>query len=152
VSSLYLTKKLQDSVTPEFRDYGILAFFVYDPILLKLSMNANIVKMQIFYKIKYDLRGHSRSQIMTFLNKNSPFLLFKLLIDWRNKCRWTLWKNKVWLIQRWYLPCFDLNLRSYGQLFVLVLLMATFNVNVDFISDFQRIIYRWYFYHSDRKR
>ena len=45
-------KKLRDSV-----------------ILLKLSMNANIVKMQISHKIKYDLRGHSRSQIMTFLIK-----------------------------------------------------------------------------------
>ena len=37
-------------------------------------MNANIVKMQIFHKIKYDLRGHSRSQIMTLLIKNSTFL------------------------------------------------------------------------------
>ena len=44
-------------------------------------MNANIVKMQIFHKIKYDLIGHSRSQIMTFFNKNLPFLLFMLLID-----------------------------------------------------------------------
>jgi hypothetical protein len=85
-------------------------------------MNANIVKMQIFHKIKYDLRGHSRSQIMTFLIKKSPFLLFMLLIDWKNKCCWTLWKNKVWHIQIRHLPCFDLNLRSYGQLFVLVLL------------------------------
>ena len=75
-------------------------------------MNANIMKMQIFHKIKYNLRGHSRSQIMTFLMKNSPFLLFMLLIDWRNKCRWTLWKNDI---------CLDLNLRSYGQLFVHIL-------------------------------
>ena len=85
-------------------------------------MNDNIVKMQIFHKIKYYLRGHSRSQIMTFLIKNLHFLLFMLLIDWRKKCRWTLWKNKVWLIQRRHLPCFDPNLRSYGQLFVLVFL------------------------------
>ena len=83
-------------------------------------MNANIMKMQIFHKIKYDLRGHSWSQIMTFMIKNSPFLLFMLLIDWRNKCRWRLWKNKVWLIQRQHMLYFDLNLRSYGQLFVLV--------------------------------
>ena len=40
--------------------------FIYEPILLNLSMNANILKMQTFHKIKYDLRGHSRSQIMTF--------------------------------------------------------------------------------------
>ena len=88
-------------------------------------MNANIVKMQIFHKIKYDLIGHSRSQIMTFLIKNSPFLLFMLLIDWRNKCRWKLGKNKVWLIQRRHLPCFGLNLRSYGQLFVLVFILLS---------------------------
>ena len=83
-------------------------------------MNANILKMQIFPKIKYDPRGHSRSQIMTFLIKNSAFLLFMLLIDSKNKSRWTLWKNKVWLIQRRHLLCFDLNLHSYGQHFVLV--------------------------------
>ena len=47
-------------------------------------MNANIVKMQIFHKIKSDLRGHSRSQITTFLIKNSPFLLFMLLIEETN--------------------------------------------------------------------
>ena len=110
------------SVIPWLRDFSFFLFntFVYEPILLKLSMNANIPMMQIFYKIKYDLRGYSRSQIMTFLIKNLPFLLFMLLIDWRNKCRWSLWNNKVWLIQRWHLPCFDLNLCSYGQLFVLV--------------------------------
>ena len=36
-------------------------------------MNANIVKIQIFHKIKYDVRGHSRSQIMTFLIKKFTF-------------------------------------------------------------------------------
>ena len=55
---LYLTKKNCDS--------GILAFFsstfVYKQILLKISMKANIVKTQIFHEIKYDLKGHSRSQ------------------------------------------------------------------------------------------
>ena len=44
-------------------------------------MNANIVKTQFFCKIKYDLKGHSRSQTMTFLFKQSLFLLFMLLID-----------------------------------------------------------------------
>ena len=89
---LYLTKKLQDSRIPSFRDSVIPGFsfflsntFIYEPILLKLSMNANIVKMQIFHKIKSDLRGHSRSQIMILMIKNSPFLLFMLLlIDWLN--------------------------------------------------------------------
>ena len=46
-------------------------------------MNANIVKMHIFYKIKYDIRGHSRSQIMTFLIKNS--FLFRCPIDQTRK-------------------------------------------------------------------
>ena len=32
--------------------------FVYGPIFMKISMNANIVKTQIFHKIKYDLNGH----------------------------------------------------------------------------------------------
>ena len=30
-------------------------------------MNANIIKAQIFYLIKYDLNGHSRSQNVTFM-------------------------------------------------------------------------------------
>ena len=88
-------------------------------------MNANIVKMQIFQKNKSDLRGHSRSQIMTFLIKNSPFLLFMLLfIDGLNAAdhyeitKFDLYKDNICLV---YLSCFDLNLRSYGQLFVLVL-------------------------------
>ena len=86
---LYLTKKLRDSVIPTFRHSVILwlrdfsfflsNIFVFEPILLKLSMNANIVKMQSFYKIKYDLRGHSRSQKMTFLIK---FRLFFCLCYW----------------------------------------------------------------------
>ena len=33
-------------------------------------MNANIVKTQFFHKIKYDLKGHSRSQKTTLLFKN----------------------------------------------------------------------------------
>ena len=90
-------------MTPGFWDFSFFLSntFDYEPILLKLSLNANIVKMQIFQQIK-------------------------LLIDWRNKCHWTLWKNKVWLIQRRHLPCFNLNLGSYGQLFVLVLFVILY--------------------------
>ena len=115
------TPGFRDSEIPWFRDFSFFlsSTFVYELILLKISMNANIVKTHPFYKIKYDLKGHSRSQTTTILFKNSLFLLFVLLIDWRNKCRWTLWKKKI--IQRQHLPCFYLNLRSYGQLFVLVL-------------------------------
>ena len=36
-------------------------------------MNANIVEIQIFYEIKYDIIGYSMSQIITFLIKNSIF-------------------------------------------------------------------------------
>ena len=93
--------------------------FVYEPFLLKLSLNANIVKMQIFHKIKYDLRGHSRSQIMTFLIKKSPFLLFMLLLE-KNKCRWTLWKNKVWLLQRRHLPCFFFIYRHFLSIILII--------------------------------
>ena len=32
-------------------------------------MNANIEKTQIIHKIKYDLKGHSRSHKITFLFK-----------------------------------------------------------------------------------
>ena len=122
------------SVIPGLRDFSFFLSntFVYEPILFRLSMNANIVKMQIFYWIKYDLRGHSRSQIMTLLIKNSPFLLFMLLIDW---------KNKVWLIQRRHFPCFDLNLRSYGQLFVLVFSIIQSNIEVNIIRKLRVNIY-----------
>ena len=67
-------------------------------------MNANIVKMQIFHKIKYDLRGHSRSQIMTFLIKNSPPLLFMLLIEETNatehyeRTKFDLYKDDICLV------------------------------------------------------
>ena len=107
--------------------------FIYEPILIKKkSMNANIVKRQIFHKMKYDSKGHSRSQKMTFSYKNSLFLiyfiLFVLLIDWRNKRRWKIMKeqkqhltctrtkttfalykdnNNIYLVQRryWYCIC-----------------------------------------------
>ena len=102
-------------MTPGFRDSGILAFFsntfVYEPILLKLFMNANIVKMKIFHKIKYDLRGHSRSQIITFLIKNSLFLLLMLLIEETNaaehyeRTKFDLYKEDI---------CLALTLTFYG--------------------------------------
>ena len=37
---------------------------------MKIYMNANIMKAQFFYFIKYDLKGHKRSQKMTFLFKS----------------------------------------------------------------------------------
>ena len=44
-------------------------FVFYEPILFKISVNANIVKTQVFYKMKYDLKGHSRSQRRPFYLK-----------------------------------------------------------------------------------
>ena len=45
----------------------------------------------------HHLKGHSRSIKTTFLFKNPlfSFVLFVLLIDWRKKCRWKLWKSKT---------------------------------------------------------
>ena len=42
--------------------------FIYEPILMKLSMNANIVKEQIFHKIMYGLKSHWRSHKVTFMH------------------------------------------------------------------------------------
>ena len=46
-------------------------------------MNAYIMKTQIFHKIKYDLKGHWRSQKEIFVFKNQLFLkyLFRLTFD-----------------------------------------------------------------------
>ena len=43
-----------------FRDFSFFlsSTFVYEPILIKISMKANIVKTHIFHKMKYDLKGH----------------------------------------------------------------------------------------------
>jgi hypothetical protein len=79
--------------------------FVYEPILLKISMNANIVKTEIFHRIKYDLKGHSRSQTMTFLFKNNfIFSLFYSLIKETNaaehyeRTKFDLYKDDLCLI------------------------------------------------------
>ena len=81
---------------------------------------------------------------MTFLIKRSLFLLFMWLIDWRNKCRWTLWKDKVWLIQRRHLHCFNLNLRSYEQLFVLVFSLSLICLFLSFFLYLFPLLFRIY--------
>ena len=105
---LYLTKKLRDSVIHWLRDFIFFLSntFVYEPILLKLSMNANIVEMQIFHKTKYDLRGCSSSQIMTFLIKKIPlfFCLCYWLIEETNpaehyeRTKFDLYKDDICLV------------------------------------------------------
>ena len=103
------TPWLRDSVIPWLRDFSFFLSntFVYELILLKLSTNAiaNIVKMQIFQKIKFDLRDHSRSQIMTFLIKNHLFFfLCYWLIEKTNateyyeKTKFDLYKDDICLI------------------------------------------------------
>ena len=87
----------------------LLRTFVYEPILLKISMNANIVTTQIFHKIKYDLKGHSRSQTMTYLFKNNFFFCL---------CYWLIEETNA--AEHYERTKFDLC--SSGQLFVLVLL------------------------------
>ena len=41
--------------------------FIYESILIKIYMKANILNTQIFHIIKYDLKGHRRSQYVTFM-------------------------------------------------------------------------------------
>ena len=43
-------------------------------------MNANIIKTQIFHKIKYDLKGHGRSQKVLFVFKNQLFRKYLLCL------------------------------------------------------------------------
>ena len=49
--------------------------FIYKPTLIKLYMNANIVKMQDFYLMVFEIRGHWRAQV-----KNPLF--FDILFVW----------------------------------------------------------------------
>ena len=41
--------------------------FIYELILIKMYMNANILNIHIFHLFKYDLNGHCRSQKVTFM-------------------------------------------------------------------------------------
>ena len=49
------SKKLRDSGSQRF---FLSSLIVYEPILIRIYMNAKIMKMQILHKIKYDLKGH----------------------------------------------------------------------------------------------
>ena len=51
------TLKLRNYETVRLRDFSFY-LFIYEPILIKNYMNANIMNMQIFYLNKYDLKGH----------------------------------------------------------------------------------------------
>ena len=55
-----ISHKQKNSVFPKFRDLKkiLTSTFIYEPILIQIYMNANIMKTQIFHFIKYDLKGH----------------------------------------------------------------------------------------------
>ena len=52
---LKIIKKVNSSTPHKKKQHSTT--FIYQPILMKMYMNANIVKTQI-YLIMYDLRGH----------------------------------------------------------------------------------------------
>ena len=43
-------------------------------------MNANIIKTQIFHKMKYDLKGHYRTHKLILKFQNNPFLQFVICL------------------------------------------------------------------------
>ena len=63
------------------QNFGIFlsSRFIYEPILLNISMYANIKKPQISHQIKCNLKGHWRSQKVLFMFKNTLHL-FKILL------------------------------------------------------------------------
>ena len=58
----YSTSHTKNSETVKLRNFSfflsINIIFIYEPILIKICMNAYIMKTHIFYKMKYDLHGH----------------------------------------------------------------------------------------------
>ena len=69
---------LRDFVIPGLLDFSFFpcSTFIYETILIKFSINVNIKKTQIFYEIKFNLKGHSRSYKTTFLFQNLLFLWY----------------------------------------------------------------------------
>ena len=63
---LHLTK---NSVFTSFQEFKKILpnTFIYESILIKIHMNANIMNTQIYTFNKYDLNGHWRSQKVTFM-------------------------------------------------------------------------------------
>ena len=87
-------------------------------------MNDNIVKMQIFHKIKSDLRGHSRSQIMAFLIKN-------WLIDWMPEItKFDLYKDNICLVLNLTYVLMD----NFLSLFFIVSRFFSWSLNLIFKS------------------
>ena len=50
---------------------------MYELLLIKLSMNANIKKTQIFHKMMYDLKGHVGPLYVQKVTFSEIYFLFK---------------------------------------------------------------------------
>ena len=61
--------------TLKLRDFSFFlsSTFICKPILIKISLNANIKKTQFFHKLKYDLKGHYRSHKVILKFQNDLF-------------------------------------------------------------------------------
>ena len=55
--------------------FSLLNTFIYESILIKIYMKANIMNTQLFYFNKYDLKGHWRSQ--KFNNQKVKFIVLE---------------------------------------------------------------------------
>jgi hypothetical protein len=78
-------KVIQVHIRPHF------STFVYGPILMKICINANIMKTELLHKIIYDL-----------------------------KCTFMLWRSFRFFYFKTLWPKYNFDLRSYGQLLSLV--------------------------------
>ena len=58
--NVLITSYKKNSETVKLRNFSFFlsSTFIYQPILIKISMIANIKKMQIFQEMKYDPKGH----------------------------------------------------------------------------------------------
>ena len=63
------TLKIWNCETLRHQDFSfyLSSTFIYELILIKIYMNANIMNTQIFHVNKFDLNGHWRSQKVTFM-------------------------------------------------------------------------------------
>ena len=70
--------------------------FLYESILIKIYMNANIMNTQIFHFTKYDLNGQRRSQKVTFMF--SLTLTYGLMDNFLSNCVMLTRKIKLRLL------------------------------------------------------
>ena len=62
------TSHKKNSVTEKLRNFSFfLSTIIFEPILIQISMNANIKKTHILYKMKYDLKGQIRPFMFIYL-------------------------------------------------------------------------------------